>query len=115
MGIIHHLEKEKKLETEPEESSSEVDMWIDNDGLLTSWLLGLMTEEVLKMIVGVEAASQVWSSLKEQLLPMTKEKEVNLTDRLLSLKKGSSSLKNICRDSRHFVIDLPLSKSLLMT
>lgn len=63
----------------------------DNDGLLTSWLLRIMTEEVLGMSLRAKFAYQVWQSPEEQLLPITKEKEIHLTDRLLSLKKGSLS------------------------
>lgn len=37
------------------------------------------------------------SSLKEQLLTMTEEREVHLTDRLLSLKKGFNSTKKYLR------------------
>lgn len=49
------------------------------------------------MIVGAKTASQVWSSLEEQLLPMTKEREVHLTDRLLTLKKGSNLVDEYLR------------------
>ncbi|KAL5755780.1 hypothetical protein ACOSP7_020190 [Xanthoceras sorbifolium] len=44
------------------------------------------------MLNGAECAFQVWSSLEEQLLPITKEKEIILTESLMSLKKGNLSL-----------------------
>lgn len=124
MGIIHfhHLEKGKKLETGPKDGSKskasclEVDMRIENDDLLTSWLLGLMVKKFLGMIVGGETAFQMWSSLKEQLLPTTKEKEVHLTYiDYYPWRRDLVPLKNICGDSRHFVIALLLPKDLLMT
>ena len=95
LGVLHHLtEKEKPTAEVVDESGDKVpnpklDAWINNDSLLTSWLLGNMTEEVLGMVIGEESAYEVWSSLQEQLLPMTREKVVHLTDQLQSLKKGS--------------------------
>ncbi|KAH9689512.1 retrovirus-related pol polyprotein from transposon RE1 [Citrus sinensis] len=52
-------------------------------------------------IVGVENAQQIWSSLEDQLLPMTKEKEVHLMDRLATLKKGSLSVEEYVRKYKH--------------
>ena len=63
-----------------------------------------MSEEVLGMIVGAESAHQVWKSLEEQLLPMTKEKIVYLTDRLMNLKKGSLTIDEYIKNSKLFVI-----------
>ncbi|KAK3206953.1 hypothetical protein Dsin_020999 [Dipteronia sinensis] len=55
------------------------------------------------MIDGTDSAFQSWNSLEEQLLPMTKEKEILLNESQMSLKKGNLSLdeylrkfKNIC-------------------
>ncbi|KAK3206962.1 hypothetical protein Dsin_021008 [Dipteronia sinensis] len=55
------------------------------------------------MIDGTDSAFQSWNSLEEQLLPMTKEKEIILNESQMSLKKGNLSLdeylrkfKNIC-------------------
>lgn len=45
--------------------------------------------EVLRMIVGVDIALQVWFSLEEHLLTNTKEKEIHLKDNILSLKSLS--------------------------
>lgn len=47
--------------------------WLINDGLLTSWLLGVITEEILAMVEGTNLTHQVWSSLEETCLPTTKE------------------------------------------
>lgn len=80
MGILHHLEKSNKLPCEIDNVekmpiSSKVGVWDDKDNLLTSFLRVTIIKEVLSMIVGVETTSQVWSSFKEQQLPMTKEKK----------------------------------------
>ena len=52
--------------------------WLNNDGLLVSWLSGIMTVDIFSMINGGETAKDVWSSLEEQLLPNTVEKEALL-------------------------------------
>ncbi|RVW78117.1 hypothetical protein CK203_049720 [Vitis vinifera] len=47
-----------------------------------------MTEKVMLLLDGTETAYDVWNSLEEKFLLMTKEKEVQLTNRLRGLKKG---------------------------
>ena len=57
-----------------------------------------MTEEVILLLDGTEIAYDVWNSLEEKLLPMTKEKEVQLTNKLRGLKKGTKSLDEYLRE-----------------
>ena len=58
MGIEHHLTEEKKHDDEAanKEESSKDDpnrvFWITNNGLLISWLLGIISKDVLNMIDG---------------------------------------------------------------
>ena len=47
-----------------------IQTWYHNDGLLTSWLLGFM----MLLLDGMEIEYDVWNSLEEKLLSMTKEK-----------------------------------------
>lgn len=61
------------------------------DYILTSWLI---SEEVLAMVDGTENAHQVWKSLEEQLLTLTKENELHLNEALISLRKGTLSLND---------------------
>lgn len=70
--------------------------WQNNDGLLMTWLRGMMSEEVLSMVTGGLTAREVW-------LTATKEQESWLKDSFYSLKNGSLKLedlikkfKNIC-------------------
>ncbi|RVW69263.1 hypothetical protein CK203_061371 [Vitis vinifera] len=71
------------MSTETKETHDQsIETWSHNDGLLTSWLLGLMTEEVMLLLDGTKTSYDVWNSLEEKLLPMTKEKEVQLTNKL---------------------------------
>ena len=83
--MLRDLAKEILLSDGEKAGNEDFTMWINNDGLLTSWLLSLMTEKVMSGIVGVENAQQIWSSLEDQLLPMTMEKEVHLMDKLLGI------------------------------
>lgn len=55
------------------------------------------------MVVGAETAYNIWQLLEEQLLPATKEREAQLKNMLMMLKKGQTSLdeylkkfKNLC-------------------
>ena len=57
-----------------------------------------MTEEVMLLLDGTETAYDVWNSLEEKLFPMTKEKEVQLTNRFQGLKKGTRSLDEYLRE-----------------
>ena len=41
----------------------ELALWESNNGLLTSWLLGLVAEEMLSSIISAESKRQPWSSL----------------------------------------------------
>ncbi|KAA0054505.1 putative leucine-rich repeat receptor-like protein kinase [Cucumis melo var. makuwa] len=65
MGIEHHLTEEKKLDDEAankEESFKDYPscaVWITNDGLLISWLLEIISEDVLNMIEETETTFQV--------------------------------------------------------
>ena len=74
MAIEHHLTKEKKHDDEAanKEESSKDDpcraVWIINDGLLISWLLGIFLKDVLNMIEGTKTTFQVWKSLENQML-----------------------------------------------
>ncbi|KAK9214354.1 hypothetical protein WN944_006343 [Citrus x changshan-huyou] len=77
--------------------------WQNNDGLLMTWLRGMMSEEVLSMVTGGLTAREVWLAIEEQMLSATKEQESWLKDSFYSLKKGSLKLqdltkkfKNIC-------------------
>ena len=69
-----------------------------NDGLLTFWLLGIMNEDIISSIFGLETAYEVWILLEQQLLPMTIEKEGHLKNMLMTIKKGSRSLEDYLKD-----------------
>ena len=82
LGLVHHLSEnrlasEEIMDTETKETHDQsIETWSHNDGLLTSWLLGFMTEEVMLLLDGTKTTYDVWNFLEEKLLPMTKEKEV---------------------------------------
>lgn len=45
---------------------------MNNDGLHTTWLLSIMSEEVLSFTVATDNAHSLWKSIKSQLLPSRK-------------------------------------------
>ena len=86
------------MDTETKETHDQsIETWFQNDGLLTSWLLGLMIEEVMLLLDGTKTAYDVWNFLEEKIFPITKEKEVQLINRLRGLKKGTRSLDEYLR------------------
>ena len=87
------------MDTKTKETHDQsIETWSHNDGLLAFWLLRLMTEKVILLLDGIEIAYDVWNSLEEKFLLMTKEKEVQLTNRLRGLKKGKRSLDEYLRE-----------------
>ena len=70
-----------------------------------------MKEDVFNMFFGVETTYEVWTSLKEQLLLAIVEKEMNLKNMLMTLKKGSQSLEEYLRDLKNICDNLiPIKK-----
>lgn len=68
--------------------------------LLKTWLREMMMEDTLALVVGWEAANEVWFTIKEQMLPVTTKKikkETWLKDNLYWLKKESSGLEEFLR------------------
>lgn len=108
LGLEHHIHDEatppKMIDIDGKEASNlEFLSWKNNDGLLMTWLRGMMCEDVLSLIVGGETSREVWLSIEEQILPATKEQESWLKDNLYSIKKGNIPIdeflrkfKNLC-------------------
>ena len=56
----------------------------------------MMTEEVMSIIARMDTIAQVWTGIKEHLLPITKE--INFSwNSLIELKKGSKMLEDYMR------------------
>ncbi|PON75340.1 hypothetical protein PanWU01x14_043070 [Parasponia andersonii] len=96
------LPDEKPAEKIKDQNGDEIvnpkfSLWIENNGLLTTWLLANMKEEVLSMIIGADTAFQVWFLLEEQLLLVTAEKEAYLKNMRMTLTKGLLSLDEYLR------------------
>ncbi|GKV27238.1 hypothetical protein SLEP1_g36431 [Rubroshorea leprosula] len=100
--LIHHLEEEAPVATiskgGKEELNPDYAIWLNNDGLLTSWLLGTMNEEALSLVVGCDSAFQIWKCLKEHYLASTKEQELHLKGQLVVKRGGDDeSLEDFIR------------------
>ena len=75
-------------------SNPNYQIWVTNDGLLTSWLIGSMKEDFLSMVFEEWGyAFDLWTSLEQQLFPIAINKEGNLKIMLMGIKKGSRSIK----------------------
>ncbi|XP_012856951.1 PREDICTED: uncharacterized protein LOC105976216 [Erythranthe guttata] len=104
LGVFHHLESDEvpsdeiKDDAEKKSPNPVYATWIINDGLLLSWLCGTMNEEMLSSIFDAETARQLWKSLEEQLLPITIEKERNMKNMFMTIKKGSRSLNEYLKE-----------------
>ncbi|GKV28213.1 hypothetical protein SLEP1_g37295 [Rubroshorea leprosula] len=80
-----------------EELNLDYAIWLNNDGLLTSWLLGTMNEEALSLVVGCDSAFQIWKCLKEHYLASTKEQELHLKGQLAIKRGDDESLEDFIR------------------
>ncbi|KAG8392005.1 hypothetical protein BUALT_Bualt01G0246600 [Buddleja alternifolia] len=94
LGIEHHIHEPKPADEIIGSAGKKIknpilDAWINNDGLLMSWLIGNMKEEVLSMLFGADTSYSVWKSLQEQLLPNTEENQAQLKNSLYALYKGT--------------------------
>lgn len=111
LGIYHHLEdgsipSPTRNSDQTEVVNPDYSIWFNNDGLLTTWLLGTITEEVLLDLEDTSSAYNVWKSIENVILPQSKEKEILLTDSLMSLTKGSMSLEQYLRTFKGFCDNL---------
>lgn len=59
-----------------------------------TWSRGMMIEDVISMIIGIQTAGEICLTFKKTMLPLTTEQESWLKDNLYSLKKGSSKLED---------------------
>ncbi|GKV31042.1 hypothetical protein SLEP1_g39784 [Rubroshorea leprosula] len=75
----------------------EYDVWLSNDGLLTSWILGTMNEESLSLVVGCDSALQIWRCLEEHYLASSKESELHLKGQLATKRGDGESLDDFIR------------------
>ncbi|GKU94201.1 hypothetical protein SLEP1_g7727 [Rubroshorea leprosula] len=63
--LLHHIQGDAPPETiskdKEETENPEYNVWLNNDGLLTSWLLKTMNEDSLSLIVGSNSAYEIWN------------------------------------------------------
>lgn len=98
MGIEHHLtpatkDKKRRYVTKTGIKSQPCPCYLDNKWWAANLLaVGIVSEDVLNMIEGTETSYQIWKSLEEQLLTMTKKCEIHVSEALVTLNKGSLTL-----------------------
>lgn len=93
-----------------DKDEAETSIWVNNGGLLTSWLLRTITEDVLAMLEETESACKIWKSLEDLLLTMTKENEIHLNEALFNLKKGNQSMDEYLKKFKKYCDKLAAMK-----
>ncbi|KAK1379294.1 hypothetical protein POM88_026038 [Heracleum sosnowskyi] len=91
LGFQSHIEEgiepPENIISEGKDSKKEINpaynTWLNNYGLLTTWLLGTIAEDVLFDLDDTTTAFCVWKYVEDRLLPSSKEKEILLTDTLM--------------------------------
>ncbi|KAH9793854.1 subtilisin-like protease SBT5.3 [Citrus sinensis] len=121
LGLNNHIPDDSPPQTIFSNGKSitnlDLAVWAHNNGLLLTWLRGMMMEDVLTLLVGGQTVKEVWLSIEENMLPATKEQESWLKGNLFSLKKGSLKLlgKNQARRSRSATTTPVRSRSVTTT
>lgn len=97
LGVEAHLYNPQSVETILNNANEAVTnpayaTWKNRDLLLRSWVTGTLSEEALYFVVGCNSARDVWSALEENLLQVTKDREVQLKQQLQDMRLGSQSL-----------------------
>ncbi|GKV07645.1 hypothetical protein SLEP1_g19392 [Rubroshorea leprosula] len=115
--LLHHLEEEAPVQTiikdGNEMGNPEYDVWLSNDGLLTSWILGTMNEESLSLVVGCESALQIWRCLEEHYLASSKESELHLKGQLATKRGDGESLDDFIRKFKRTCDNLAVIRKLV--
>ena len=89
--LVNGLPAENKNDDKGE-AGPNIETLKEKDLLLKSWITGTLFEEVLYLVVGCTMAKAVWLCLEENFLHATKEREVQLKQRMQDLKLRNRSL-----------------------
>ncbi|KAL9416902.1 hypothetical protein AB3S75_039980 [Citrus x aurantiifolia] len=77
LGLNNHISDDSPPQTISNNGKSianpDFSVWAHNDGLLLTWLRGMMMEDVLTLVVGGQTVKEVWLSIEENMLPATKD------------------------------------------
>ena len=102
--LVHHLTNEvpaptkfvtQNTDTTDEGNTSstltkEFIAWQKSDRLLRGWIIGTLSEEVLRLVIGLEMASTVWEALKDAYAQNSQEREFTLRQQLTYLRKDET-------------------------
>lgn len=67
-----------------------------------TWSRGMMIEDVISMIIGIQTAGEICLTFKKTMLPLTIEQESWLKDNLYSLRKVLQNLKIFSKNSKAY-------------
>ncbi|KAA0046195.1 putative Ty1-copia-like retrotransposon [Cucumis melo var. makuwa] len=73
--------------------NSEYKVWKRQDRLISSWLLGSMSEDILNQMLHFTSAKQIWKTLQGIYSSRYLAKAMQFKNKLHNMKKGAMSLK----------------------
>lgn len=86
-----------------EEANPEFLKWIRTDQLVKAWIFGSLSEEALKVVIGLNSAQEVWLGLARRFNRVSTTRKYDLQTRLNTCSKAGktmeaylSEIKNVC-------------------
>lgn len=78
--------------TEQMVTNPEFNDWMRTDKLIKGWIIGALHEEILRQVVGLETAADVWRVLKNTFNKATMNRELTLHHHLEVLRRENCAL-----------------------
>ncbi|KAF3791835.1 hypothetical protein EJ110_NYTH12739 [Nymphaea thermarum] len=86
-------------------SNPRYESWRRSDRLIKGWITGMLSENVVGLVVGLNSSQEIWSTLINAFAQESQERGFHLTHMLTTCKKGDDTLdvyvdkfKAICDD-----------------
>jgi hypothetical protein len=73
-------------------ANPEFQAWRRSDRLLRGWIIGTLSEDTLSLVIGLDSSQEVWNALHTAFAHDSQEREFHLTQKLQTLKKGTSNM-----------------------
>jgi len=93
----------KSLQIEGEEQGTEIinpdyNDWIKTDQLVSSWISGTVSENILSLIIGLDTAFEVWQTLLNRFTQKSVAREFELRGKLQGCQKRDRALAIYLRE-----------------
>jgi hypothetical protein len=87
-------------------ANPEFQAWRRSDRLLRGWITGTLSEDTLSLVIGLDSSQEVWNALHIAFAHDSQEREFHLTQKLQTLKKGTSNMTEYVREFKLICDDL---------